>query len=170
MNKLKHFIPDRILHTLYCTLILPYLNYGILIWGNTCKTYLDKLIKLQKWAIRTVSNSHYRSHSRPLFAKYNVLTVDDMYLLELGVFMFRYSKSELPTVFNDYFTKRSDIHRYQTRHVNDLNLTHNKKAFSDHSIRTSGPILWNSLEKTLRTSKSIKHFRNQLKQKLNLKL
>ena len=69
-----------------------------------------------------------------------------MFLLELGVFMFRYSKSELPTVFNDYFTKRSDIHCYQTRHVNDLNLTHNKKAFSDHSIRTGGPLLWNSLE------------------------
>jgi hypothetical protein len=33
MNKLKHFIPDRILFTLYCTLIQPYLNYGILIWG-----------------------------------------------------------------------------------------------------------------------------------------
>ena len=167
MNKLKHFIPDCILHTLYCTLILPYLNYGILKWGNTCKTYLDKLIKLQKWAIRTVSNSHYRSHSGPLFAKYNVLTVDDMYLLELGVFMFRYSMSDLPSAFNDYyFTKRSDIHRYQTRNVNDLNLVLNKKAFSDHSIRTSGPILWNSLEKTLKTSKSIKHFRNQLKQKL----
>ena len=166
MNKLKHFVPDRILHTLYCTLILPYLNYGILIWGNTCKTYLDKLIKLQKWAIRTVSNSHYRSHSGPLFAKYNVLTVDDMYLLELGVFMFKYSINDLPTAFNNYFTKRSDIHRYQTRHINDLNLTSNKKAFSDHSIRTSGPIVWNSLEVTLKTSKSIKIFRNQMKQKL----
>ena len=36
MNKLKYFVPDRILHTLYCTFILPYINYGILIWGNTC--------------------------------------------------------------------------------------------------------------------------------------
>ena len=77
----------RILHTLYCTFILPYINYGILIWGNTCKTYLDKLIKLQKWAIRTISKSHYRSHTRPLFAKYNILNVNDMYSLELGVFM-----------------------------------------------------------------------------------
>ena len=59
MNKLKHSIPARILHSLYCTLILPYLSYGILIWGKTCKSYLDKLIKLQKWAIRTISNSHY---------------------------------------------------------------------------------------------------------------
>ena len=35
MNKLKYSIPGRILHTLYCTLITPYLNYGILIWGST---------------------------------------------------------------------------------------------------------------------------------------
>ena len=41
MNKLKFSIPTRILHTLYCSLILPYINYGILIWGNTCKLYLD---------------------------------------------------------------------------------------------------------------------------------
>ena len=88
MNKLKHYIPYRILHTLYCTLISPYLSYGILIWGNTCKSYLDKLVKLQKWAIRVISNSHYRCHTAPSFAKCNFLTVTDMYSLELGVFMY----------------------------------------------------------------------------------
>ena len=87
MNKLKHFVPTRILHVLYCTPVLPYLNYGILIWGDTCQLYLDKLFKLQKWAIRTVSNSHYRSHTGPIFARYNVLTVTDMRTLELGAFM-----------------------------------------------------------------------------------
>ena len=57
MNKLKYSIPGRILHTLYCTLITVYLKCGILIWGSTCKSYLDKLIKLQKWTIRTITNS-----------------------------------------------------------------------------------------------------------------
>ena len=34
INKLKFFfVPERILRTLYCTLVLPYINYGILIWG-----------------------------------------------------------------------------------------------------------------------------------------
>ena len=166
MNKLKYFVPDRMLHTLYCTFILPYINYGILIWGNTCKTYLDKLIKLQKWAIRTISKSHYRSHTRPLFAKYNILNVNDMYSLELGVFMYKYSINDLPNAFNDYFTKRSDIHGYKTRHVNDLNLTKNKKHFSDHSVRTTGPILWNSIDKKIINSKTVKQFRNQYKKTL----
>ncbi len=48
MNKLKHYVPDHFLHTHHCTMVLPYLNYGILVWGNTYKTYLNKLVKLQK--------------------------------------------------------------------------------------------------------------------------
>ena len=168
MNKLKHFVPTRVLHTLYCTLVLPYLNYGKLIWGDTCKSYLNKLIKLQKWAItcRTISNSHYRSHTGPIFYNYNVLTVTDMYTLELGTFMYRYSINVLPSSFTNYFTKRSDIHNYLTRHGNNLNLTKNKKTFPDHSVRTSGPRLWNASENSLKTLKSVKHFHKHFKKKL----
>ena len=166
MNKLKYSIPARILHTLYCSLVSPYLNYAILIWGNTCKSYLDKVIKLQKWAIRTISKSHFRSHTAPLFANNNILTVTDTYTLELGVFMFKYHINDLPTVFNDYFKKRSDIHDYQTRQVNDLNINFHKKSFTDSSIRSRGPLLWNSLSFEIKESKSVKQFRNQLKQNI----
>ena len=166
MNKLKFSIPTRILHTLYCTWILPYINYGILIWGNTCKLYIDKLVKLQKWAIRTVSKSHYRSHTGPLFANNNFLTISDMYTLELGLFMYKYSINDLPVAFKTFFTKRSDIHDYPTRHVNDLHLTKNKKTFSDQGIRSRGPILWNSFPKALKETKTVKLFRNTLKQSL----
>ena len=89
-----------------------------------------------------------------------------MYNLELGVFMYKSSIHDLPVAFRNYFSKRSDIHDYPTRHGNDLNLTNNKKSFSDHTIRTRGPILWNSLPTTIKDSKSVKHFRTQLKTKL----
>ena len=61
---------------------------------------------------------------------------------------------------------RSDIHNYLTRHGNNLNLTKNKKTFSDHSVRTSGPRLWNALENSLKTLKSVKRFRKHFKKKL----
>ena len=108
MNKLNYSIPGRILYTLYCTLITPYPSYhGIRIWGSTCKSYLDKLIKLQKWVVRTITNSHYRSHTRPLFAKNNLLNVSDMYTLELGVFMYKYSINDLPVAFKEHFMSTS---------------------------------------------------------------
>ena len=89
-----------------------------------------------------------------------------MYTLELGVFMYRHDINDLPVAFKDYFKKRSEIHNYKTRHTNDLQLTNNKKTFSDKGIRTNGPVLWNSLPKTIKESVSLKHFRIQFKQHL----
>ena len=127
---------------------------------------MDKIFKLQKWALRTISNSHYRAHTGPLFVKYNVLNVYDMYKLETGVFMFKYSNNLLPVAFNNFFTTRSEIHDYQTRYKDYYHQTRNVRTFSDHSIRTYGPILWNSLGDNVKNSKSIKHFKDQYKNNL----
>ena len=163
INKLKYTVPERVLHTLYCTLVLPYINYNILVWGNTCYSYMDKLLKLQKWAVRSITKSHYRSHSAPLFKKLKILNVYDSYKLEVGVFMFRYSLNQLPERFNIFFARNNDFHDYHTRNGNDFTLTRNKKVFSDQSIKTTGPILWKSIRQNIKDSRSIKHFRNQLK-------
>ena len=49
MNKIKQFVPEKKnMYSLYCSLILPYINYGILVWGSTCKTYIAKILKLQR--------------------------------------------------------------------------------------------------------------------------
>ena len=74
-----------------------------------------------------------------------------------GTLMIRNSINKQPASFNKYFTKRSDVHNYPTRQGNHLNVPQNKKTFSDHSVRTGGSQLWNSLENSLKTSKSFKH-------------
>ena len=61
------------------------------------------------------------------------------------------------------FSKQAECHKYLTRNANDYTLTRYKKVFSDQTVRTSGPILWNSLHQNLKMSKTVKHFRNQLK-------
>ena len=56
MNKLKHFLP-------YSSLIAPHFNNNILLRGfNT-----HRLIKLQKRAIRIITDSKYNSHTEPLY-------------------------------------------------------------------------------------------------------
>ena len=77
--------------------------------------YLCKIHKLKKWAMRVISNSHYRSHTASIFQKYNILNVYDSYKLEVGVFMYQYFQNLLPSSFNTFFSKRSDIHDYHTR-------------------------------------------------------
>ena len=48
LNRLKDILPLRILVNLYNSMILPYFNYCIIVWGN-CASYLrQKLFLLQK--------------------------------------------------------------------------------------------------------------------------
>ena len=68
----------------------------------------------------------------------------DMYKLETGVFMYKYSKGSFPDVFNNFFTKRSkkDDIDYSTRYKDHYHPIRNARTFSDQSMRTSGPILF----------------------------
>ena len=34
VNKVKYFLPESIVYTLYCTLVFPCVNYEILVWSS----------------------------------------------------------------------------------------------------------------------------------------
>ena len=67
INRLKFHFPSSSLLTLYSSLILPYLNYRILAWGNTHRNLLDRLLLLQKKSLRIICNTAARSHTNQLF-------------------------------------------------------------------------------------------------------
>ena len=79
LNKLKHYLPASILKTLYCSLILPHLNYGSLAWGFDA----NRIFKLQKRALRCITNSKFNAHTEPLFKQLNLLKIDDIFFIEL---------------------------------------------------------------------------------------
>ena len=53
LNKLRHMLPKYTLITLYNTMFLPYLNYGLLLWGS-CS---ESIFKIQKRVVRIISIS-----------------------------------------------------------------------------------------------------------------
>ena len=79
LSRLRHFIPANTLMNIYRSLILPYLSYGIVVWGQAAQSNLDKLLILQQRALRLIQFAPYRSHAIPLFSRYNVLPIDMLY-------------------------------------------------------------------------------------------
>ena len=96
---------------LYNSLILPHLSYGILTWGSKP----GRLIKLQKWAIRTINNSKYNSHTEPLLKKNNLLKITDIYYINALKFHFRYERGILPGYFRNIFIDSQPVHEVNTR-------------------------------------------------------
>ena len=145
-NQLKKFLLSFTLHTLYNSLILSHLNYGILEWGS--KT--ERLFKLQKKCIRVITNSKYNAHTGPLFKREKFLKIDDLYKLNVLKFFFKYEQLNLPVYFQSSFiTVRSDIHNYRTRNCAKLSLPKTKHKFAEKCIRYQLPKIINSTSKSI---------------------
>ena len=99
LHRLKYIYPQNILETIYKSLFIPHINYGLLLCGRN----LDSVAKLQKRAIRTITNySNFIAHSESLLKELRLLNVYDMHDLEVLKLMYKLYHDELPIYFDNY--------------------------------------------------------------------
>ena len=98
LKKLQLIVPKNILLTIYNTLILPHINYGLLVWGNQS----GKILQLQKKAIRAVSCAGYISHTEPLFKFYDILKVNDIYKYKLLILYYNIKRLNVPVYLSKF--------------------------------------------------------------------
>ena len=125
------------------------MTYGILLWGSASKKYLTKIFKIQKRALRIISNSSYLCHTKPLFENYNTLNIFELYEKELCIFMYKYKYNLLPQSFNKCFTSNNDFHNYDTRNKENFNTRISKVK----NLFTNGPKIWNDLPTEFKPAK-----------------
>ena len=143
INKLKNILPLNIKITLYNTLVLPHINFNILLWGHSyCKVY-----KLQKRIVRNIKCASYSSHTNPIFHDLNILKVQDIHLLSKLKFYYKHIKGTLPDAFQAItFPRAADTHDHNTRIHHTLTLPYYKHTFSKLSINYAIPSAVNSLD------------------------
>jgi hypothetical protein len=103
------------LRILYFSLVYPYLQYCIIVWGSTYPANLDRVVKLQKRVVRCICRQPYDAHTDPLFKELKILKFGDIYLFNVGMFMFSYNNDLLPDAFRNCFQPVNRIHQYNTR-------------------------------------------------------
>ena len=86
--KLRHFLPTHTLLNIYQALITPYLTYSLIVWGQACKSYLDKLLKPQKRALCFIYFSDRNEHAIPLFDDAHILPLKFVYYESIANLMF----------------------------------------------------------------------------------
>ena len=85
---LAKIFPEEILVTLYNSLIASHLSYGTLAWGIAA----TRLEKLQRTAIRLITNSKYIAHTTPLFKRLQLLKIVDIFKLRVLKFYYNLYK------------------------------------------------------------------------------
>ena len=65
ISKLIHYVPTSILLKLYHAILHPHLLYGIIVWGSTYKSYLQKLVSLQNKGSRLITGTNNFTFHQP---------------------------------------------------------------------------------------------------------
>ncbi len=142
LNKLKHFLPVKVKLLIYSSLISSHLNFGILAWGYKC----ERIVKLQKKAIRTINLSKYNAHTEPLFKSHKILKIEDILKLQELKFYYKIKHNKLPSYLQQLPLKpNSDFHSYATRSRNKIHLPRADHKYADYCIRYNLPKFINSM-------------------------
>ena len=72
LAKLRHSVPRPILLNIFKSLIHSYLTYGLAAWCQACKTYLNKILILQKRDLRLLYFTDWHVHPNPIFLETKV--------------------------------------------------------------------------------------------------
>ena len=101
--KLRHTVPQHTLITLYWSLIHPYLNYGIVAWGQASKTLFNKLLLLQKHVLRFIFFANQRDSVIQLFVKANIPPLNIMYCQSVANLVHHVANENCPKNIQQYF-------------------------------------------------------------------
>ena len=155
LHKLKEYVPQYTLLSVYRSIIECHINYCNILFGNACDTHLSPLVVAQKKAVRIVANQPPLSHSDPIFQHYGLLKVSDFYKYNLGIYMWKNLD-----LFRHIFRINSHNTRsgqYYEPPIQRLTLTFKQ------SIMNQAPINWLDIPDFIKLSPTLKSFKRNYK-------
>ena len=72
---------------IYRSLIEPYISYGLAAWGQAAASHLNKILLLQKRALRLIYFSDSKNHAIPLFVSSGLLPLNIIYFKHIATLM-----------------------------------------------------------------------------------
>ena len=179
MYKLRPFLPLKVMRNVYYSLVYSHIIYAIEAWGSAFKTELEKILVLQKRAMRllTFNDAYPTVHgplisSDPIFSKLETLKITDVYKYQVSKFIFK-CINIAPIHFQNWFGMSHTLHGYHTR--SNVNITDGTKIhnlfipsarttnYGLKQLKVNGPRIWNTLPNNIKNSSNLHAFLSKLK-------
>ena len=165
LAKVKPFLNTKALLNLYYAIFHSHLQYGLITWSSTFKTYFEKLSTLQNKAVKIVGGGKYYDQATQFYEKLHILKLVDMVFFEKALFVFKFKMKMLPNQFSNYLTEASQVYEKFTRasYQNNYFIPLLNTSKAQRSIKYQGPLIWNALDADLKTCKTLQSFKAKLK-------
>ena len=162
LNRVKNIMPRDVLVSLYYALIHSHITYCNIIWGGATQTVLNKLVSLQKRAIRLISGSQFLAHTSPLFSSLGILKINDIHKTQVLLFMYKYKHGLLPTSCSGFVQYNYNSAGCSLRNINEFSMPKYRLEIRKRAISILGPDLWYKLPQHIKELGSVNLFRKNL--------
>jgi hypothetical protein len=149
INKAKNFLTKKALIMLYYALFHSHLTYCPIILSCTSTSNINRILKLQKKAIRTITFNEYNSHTKPIYTELNILPYDKLLTFSKLLFMHSVHYNYCPVSFSNTWQLNNEQNpELNLRNQNNYSLIFPRIEQFKKSPLYSLPFLWNSLDDT----------------------
>ena len=100
--KVRNLLPTSTLVSVYNALFLSFLQCGTIVWGQAYTSYTKPICKMQKRAVRAISNQSYLAHSLSIFRELKLLRLYYIFKLKLLTFVFESTNKIAPVCFSSH--------------------------------------------------------------------
>ena len=138
--KMRKLVSLKILKSIYFAIFDSYLSYCCLA-GAQNRSTIQRILILQKKAVRIINFQQRNSHTSPLFKQNFIIKFQDKICLENVLFVSKSLINNLTSsVFSTWFSFSSDQHNYETSSSTQGNLTklfYKTNRYGKYSITVS---------------------------------
>lgn len=146
LSKIRHFVDENTIKSLYHSLFHAHMTYGCLTWGLAGATEINRISNLQKQAIRLITFSDFHEHTSLLFSQLGILKLKDVIKQNVSLFMHDWCNHKLPNVFEDFFSFHSSAVATRSSTFSMLSLpTRHTEKYGSFNIKYKGAINYNQL-------------------------
>ena len=147
----RHFLPRLIPLPVYFAIFHSHMSYASLIWGQRPTKHKQRILILQKFAVRIITFSTWKSPTKPLFIELKLLNFFDFVKLSNILLIQKLIKNEIPQVLCDSFDlcKTQGCRQSSRKKHGVLSLPRvHTSSFGIYSIRYQAIITWNLIQKS----------------------
>ena len=158
--KSNRSLPTLAKKNIYFATIHSHLGYGGPILGCAPMNLIKKIKSVQNSAIRILADANYNANTDPLFKKFNILKVEDIFTYQSGVYGWRFINKELPHAISALMETSSE--RALTIRPRKFNLT---------TLRNLSPIefiteSWNKIPIEIKRTSKLQSFKELLRKNI----
>ena len=141
LSRIRYYLTLEAANSIYNTMIQPIFDYDTS-WGVLSEVCKNELQRLQNRAARIVLR---RNRTENCLSSLNWLHLSTRMKIHRCILVFKILNNCVPVYINNYFTKNSSVHSFNTRHKDNFVLPKVKREFGKRTFRFTGAKDYNDL-------------------------